>query len=132
MLVFTSPDLKEWTLQSAFGKGIGAQGGVWECPDLMQLPVNGTDEKKWVLICNLNPGGIFGGSATQYFTGDFDGKTFKADTTASGEIPTKWMDYGKDHYATVSWSNAPEDRKVVIGWMSNWQYAAEVPTRQLD
>lgn len=130
MLVFTSPDLKEWTLQSAFGKGIGAQGGVWECPDLMQLPVNGTDEKKWVLICNLNPGGIFGGSATQYFTGDFDGKTFKADTTASGEIPTKWMDYGKDHYATVSWSNAPEDRKVVIGWMSNWQYAAEVPTRQ--
>ena len=130
MLVFTSPDLKTWTLQSAFGKGIGAQDGVWECPDLLQLPVNGTDEKKWALICNLNPGGPFGGSATQYFIGDFDGKTFTVDTPESGVVPTKWMDYGKDHYATVSWSNAPDDRKVVIGWMSNWQYAAEVPTRQ--
>lgn len=130
MLVFTSPDLKTWTLQSAFGKGLGAQDGVWECPDLMQLPVEGSDDKKWVLICNLNPGGIFGGSATQYFVGDFDGRTFTADTDADGNVPTKWMDFGKDHYATVSWSNAPDDRKVVIGWMSNWQYAAEVPTRQ--
>ena len=103
---------------------------MWECPDLLQLPVNGTDEKKWALICNLNPGGPFGGSATQYFVGDFDGKTFTVDTPESGVVPTKWMDYGKDHYATVSWSNAPDDRKVVIGWMSNWQYAAEVPTRQ--
>ena len=130
MLIFTSPDLKTWTLQSSFGKGLGAQDGVWECPDLFQLPVNGTDEKKWVLICNLNPGGVFGGSATQYFVGDFDGKTFKADTPASGTVPTKWMDFGKDHYATVSWSDAPDDRRVVIGWMSNWQYAAEVPTKQ--
>ena len=72
----------------------------------------------------------FGGSATQYFIGDFDGKTFKADTDANGNIPTKWMDYGKDHYAAVSWSNAPEGRRTVIGWMSNWQYAAEVPTMQ--
>lgn len=130
MLVFTSPDLKNWTLQSAFGKGIGAQGGVWECPDLFQLPVKGSDEKKWVLICNLNPGGPFGGSATQYFIGDFDGKTFVADTDADGGIPTKWMDFGKDHYATVSWSDAPDNRRTVIGWMSNWQYAAEVPTTQ--
>ncbi len=130
MLIFTSPDMKTWTLQSAFGKGEGAQDGVWECPDLFELPVSGTDEKKWVLICNINPGGPFGGSAAQYFTGEFDGKTFKADTDASGKIPTKWMDYGKDHYATVSWSGAPDGRRVVIGWMSNWQYAAEVPTRQ--
>ncbi|MDE6824917.1 MAG: DUF4980 domain-containing protein [Duncaniella sp.] len=130
MLIFTSPDLKTWTLQSSFGKGLGAQDGVWECPDLMQLPVNGTSEKKWVLICNLNPGGVFGGSATQYFVGDFDGKTFTVDTPASGTVPTKWMDFGKDHYATVSWSDAPDDRRVVIGWMSNWQYAAEVPTKQ--
>ena len=130
MLIFTSPDLKTWTLQSSFGKGLGAQDGVWECPDLFQLPVNGTDEKKWVLICNLNPGGVFGGSATQYFVGDFDGKTFTVDTPASGTVPTKWMDFGKDHYATVSWSDAPDDRRVVIGWMSNWQYAAEVPTKQ--
>lgn len=130
MLFFTSADLKEWTLQSAFGKGLGAQDGVWECPDLLHLPVEGTDTSKWVLICNLNPGGPFGGSATQYFTGDFDGKKFTADTDNEGNVPTKWMDYGKDHYATVSWSNAPDNRKVVIGWMSNWQYAAEVPTRQ--
>lgn len=130
MLVFTSPDMKEWTLQSSFGKGIGAQGGVWECPDLFKLNVDGSDEEKWVLVCNLNPGGPFGGSATQYFVGDFDGKTFKADTNSEGKIPTKWMDHGKDHYATVSWSDAPDNRRTVIGWMSNWQYAAEVPTMQ--
>ena len=129
MLIFTSPDLKSWTLQSSFGKGLGAQDGVWECPDLFELPVTGTKEKKWVLICNINPGGPFGGSATQYFTGSFDGKTFKVDTDASGNVPTKWLDYGKDHYATVSWSDTP-GRRTVIGWMSNWQYAAEVPTLQ--
>ena len=130
MLFFTSPDLKNWTLQSAFGKGKGAQDGVWECPDLFKLKVDGTDEEKWVLVCNINPGGPFGGSATQYFVGDFDGTTFKADTDADGNIPTKWMDYGKDHYATVSWSGAPDNRRTLIGWMSNWQYAAEVPTLQ--
>lgn len=130
MLFFTSPDLKNWTLQSAFGKGIGAQDGVWECPDLFKLKVDGTDEEKWVLVCNINPGGPFGGSATQYFIGDFDGTTFKADTDTAGNIPTKWMDYGKDHYATVSWSDAPDNRRTLIGWMSNWQYAAEVPTMQ--
>ena len=130
MLFFTSPDLKEWTLQSAFGKGIGAQDGVWECPDMFKLKVEGTGEEKWVLVCNINPGGPFGGSATQYFVGDFDGTTFKADTDANGNIPTKWMDFGKDHYATVSWSNAPDNRRTLIGWMSNWQYAAEVPTMQ--
>lgn len=130
MLFFTSPDLKNWTLQSAFGKGEGAQEGVWECPDLFKLNVDGTNLEKWVLVCNLNPGGPFGGSATQYFVGDFDGTTFKADTDANGKIPTKWMDYGKDHYATVSWSDAPNNRRTLIGWMSNWQYAADVPTQQ--
>jgi len=130
MLFFTSPDMKEWTLQSAFGKGLGAQEGVWECPDLFELPVDGTDTRKWVLICNINPGGPFGGSAIQYFTGDFDGKTFKVDTDAEGKVPVKWLDYGKDNYALVSWSDAPGGRRTAIGWMSNWQYAAEVPTRQ--
>ncbi len=130
MLIFSSPDLKTWTLQSAFGKGLGAQDGVWECPDLFPLTVDGTGKRKWVLICNLNPGGPFGGSATQYFVGDFDGKTFKADTDAAGNVPTKWLDFGKDHYATVSWSDAPDGRRTVIGWMSNWQYAGEVPTTQ--
>ena len=130
MLFFTSPDLKTWTLQSEFGKGIGAQGGVWECPDLFQLPVDGNGEKKWVLICNINPGGPFGGSAVQYFVGDWDGKTFKADTDANGKIPTKWLDHGKDNYALVSWSDAPNGRRTAIGWMSNWEYAADVPTTQ--
>ncbi|WP_304382103.1 DUF4980 domain-containing protein [uncultured Duncaniella sp.] len=129
MLIFTSPDMKDWTLRSSFGK-VGAQDGVWECPDLFKLKVDGTDKEKWVLICNLNPGGIFGGSATQYFVGDFDGNTFKADTDAAGNIPVKWMDFGKDHYATVSWSDAPDNRRTAIGWMSNWQYAGEVPTMQ--
>lgn len=130
MLIFTSPDMREWTLQSSFGKGLGAQDGVWECPDLFELPVDGTDRKKWVLLCNINPGGPFGGSGIQYFIGDFDGKTFTADTDASGKVPTKWLDYGKDNYAIVSWSDAPDNRRTAIGWMSNWQYAAEVPTRQ--
>lgn len=130
MLIFSSPDMKSWTLQSSFGKGLGAQGGVWECPDLFELLVAGTDEKKWVLLCNINPDGPFGGSGTQYFVGDFDGKTFKADTDAAGNVSTKWLDYGKDHYATVTWSDAPDGRRVALGWMSNWQYAADVPTMQ--
>lgn len=130
MLIFTSPDMKEWTLQSSFGKGLGAQDGVWECPDLFELPVDGSDQKKWVLFCNINPGGPFSGSGIQYFIGDFDGKTFKADTDDNGNVPTKWLDYGKDNYAIVSWSDAPDNRRTAIGWMSNWQYAAEVPTKQ--
>ncbi len=130
MLFFTSPDLKNWTLSGNFGKGLGAQDGVWECPDLFELPVEGTGEKKWVLICNINPDGPFGGSGTQYFVGSFDGRTFKADTDKDGNVATKWLDYGKDHYATVSWSDAPSGRRTAIGWMSNWQYAAEVPTLQ--
>lgn len=130
MLIFSSPDMKNWTLESAFGKGLGAQKGVWECPDLFELTVDGTGEKKWMLICNLNPGGLFGGSGTQYFIGDFDGKTFTPDTDADGNVITKWLDFGKDNYAGVSWSDAPDNRRTYIGWMSNWQYAAEVPTKQ--
>lgn len=127
MHIFSSPDLKEWTYESSFGKGYGAQDGVWECPDLFQLDVPGTNEKKWVLLCNLNPGGKFGGSATQYFIGEFDGKKFTSDYAPED---TLWMDFGKDHYATVTWSDAPEGRRTAIGWMSNWQYANEVPTKQ--
>lgn len=127
MWIYSSDDLKNWTKESAFGKGYGAQDGVWECPDLMKLPVKGTDESKWVLICNINPGGPFGGSAAQYFVGDFDGKKFTCDSKP--EV-TKCLDYGKDHYAAVSWSNAPENRHTIIAWMSNWQYANNVPTQQ--
>ncbi len=127
MWIYSSSDLINWTKESAFGHGYGCQNGVWECPDLVELPIRGTDEKRWVLICNLNPGGIFGGSATQYFVGDFDGHTFTCDNKP--EV-IKWMDFGKDHYAAVSWHNAPENRTTVIAWMSNWQYAGVVPTTQ--
>ena len=130
MLIFSSPDLKNWTLESSFGKGLGAQEGVWECPDLFELKLPGTNKSKWVLLSNINPGGPFGGSGIQYFIGDFDGKTFKSDTNPDGTVPVKWLDYGKDNYAVVSWSDAPDGRRPVIGWMSNWQYAADVPTMQ--
>lgn len=127
MDIYSSPDLKTWTKESSFGKGYGCQDGVWECPDLLELPVRGENEKAWVLICNINPGGPFGGSATQYFTGTFDGHQFICDTPK--EV-TKWMDYGKDHYAAVSWNSAPDGRHTMIAWMSNWQYANQVPTKQ--
>ena len=126
MQIFSSPNLKDWTYESSFGEGQGAHGGVWECPDLFELPVEGTNEKKWVLLCNLNPGGPFGGSATQYFVGTFNGKEFVNESPSK----TKWMDWGKDHYATVTWSDAPDNRRIAIGWMSNWQYANDVPTSQ--
>ena len=127
VLVFGSKDLKKWDLKSAFGK-VGAVDGVWECPDLFPLEIDG--KTKWVMLVNLNPGGVAGGSGIQYFVGDFDGTTFTADTDADGKIPTKWLDYGKDNYAVVSWSDAPDNRRTVIGWMSNWQYAVDVPTQQ--
>ena len=127
MEIYTSDNLKDWKLESSFGETYGNHGGVWECPDLMKMKVRGTDKEKWMLICNINPGGPFGGSATQYFIGDFDGHKF---TCESKPEVTKWMDYGKDHYATVTFDNAPEGRRVAIAWMSNWQYANQVPTLQ--
>lgn len=126
MQIFSSSNLKDWAFESSFGEGQGAHGGVWECPDLFELPVDGTNEKKWVLLCNLNPGGPFGGSATQYFVGTFNGKEFVNESPSQ----TKWMDWGKDHYATVTWSDAPNNRRIAIAWMSNWQYANDVPTSQ--
>jgi len=133
MQLFSSADMKSWQYESSFGKEYGNHDGVWECPDLFPLSGNtaghGTaeGEGKWVLLCNINPGGPFGGSATQYFVGSFDGKKF---TCESKPEVTKWLDYGKDHYATVSFYNAPEQRRVVLAWMSNWQYANQVPTLQ--
>lgn len=124
---YSSSNLKNWTYESSFGHGYGNHDGVWECPDMVKLPVKGTGKSKWVLLLNINPGGPFGGSATQYFTGDYDGHRFTCDSRPE---TTKWMDYGKDHYATVTWSNAPEGRAIALAWMSNWQYANDVPTRQ--
>ena len=120
---YSSPDLKNWTKESEYGKDLGAHGGVWECPDLFPLSYNG--EELWVLIVNINPGGPNGGSATQYFTGKFDGHVF----TPFEQNETKWLDYGPDEYAGITWSNTG-DRKIFIGWMSNWQYANIVPTEK--
>ncbi len=118
---YSSPDLKNWTEESEFGKDIGAHGGVWECPDLISFDDDG--KQVWGLIVNINPGGPNGGSATQYFLGDFDGKTF---TPYNNN--TKWIDYGPDEYAGVTWSNT-DNRKIFLGWMSNWNYGQLVPTQ---
>jgi fructan beta-fructosidase len=117
---YSSPDLKQWKKESEFGKDEGAHGGVWECPDLFTLPYKG--KKLWVLIVNLNPGGPNSGSATQYFLGDFDGHKFTPKSTT-----TKWLDYGPDEYAGITWNNTG-NRKIFLGWMSNWLYANVVPT----
>ena len=123
---YKSKNLKKWDYVSAFGKGLGQQPCQYECPDFFQLPVNGDkNNKKWVMTMNINPGCWFGGSATEYFVGDFDGKQF---TCPDGK-DVKWMDWGKDHYATVTFSNTG-DRVLAITWMSNWQYANLTPFKQ--
>ena len=127
MRIYSSPNLKDWKEESRFGLGYGNHDGVWECPDLFPLSDKTAEHTKWVLVCNINPGGPFGGSATQYFVGDFDGHRFTCD---SAPQVTKWMDWGKDHYATVSFWGAPEGRRTVLAWMSNWQYANDAPTMQ--
>jgi fructan beta-fructosidase len=128
--IYNSPNLKDWTLASEFGEGHG-QAFPWECPDLFELPIEGTDQTKWVMLLSIGAGGKQvgpnGGSATQYFVGDFDGKTF---TNDNDKDLTLWIDYGRDNYAGVTWSDIPEadGRRLFIGWMSNWEYATIVPT----
>ena len=119
---YSSTNLKTWTKQSEFGEKIGGHGGVWECPDLFPLTKGG--KTYWVLLVSINPGAPNGGSGTQYFVGDFDGKVFKPLTTK-----TRWIDYGTDNYAGVTWSNTG-NRRIFLGWMSNWLYANQVPTKE--
>jgi fructan beta-fructosidase len=132
-LFYASSNLKEWEYLSSFGEGIGAHDGVWECPDLFPVNVENSQEVKWVLLQSLNPGHINGGSGTQYFIGDFDGTKFIMDDKFAQDVKTNeaiWLDYGRDNYAGVTWSNVPEEdgRTLFIGWMSNWEYAQVVPT----
>lgn len=125
---YASRDLKAWTFLSDFGPA-GATGGVWECPDLMQVPVeHDPTQSRWVLDVDVNPGGPQGGSGGQYFVGDFDGTRFVSDTPASAEA--LWADHGKDFYASISFSDLPsQDRGPIwMGWISNWQYANDEPT----
>jgi fructan beta-fructosidase len=119
---YSSPNLINWTKESEIGKNLFAHGGVWECPDLVHFNLNG--KTIWVLLVSMNPGGPNGGSATQYIVGDFDGHVFKPYST-----DIKWMDYGPDNYAGVTFSNVG-DRNILIGWMSNWNYANVVPTEK--
>jgi fructan beta-fructosidase len=120
VIFYSSKNLKEWTRESEFGRTMGAHGGVWECPDLIPFVVDG--KKIWLLIASINPGAPAGGSGTQYFTGEFDGQKF-----ISNDTLTRWMDYGADNYAGVSFSNTGKE-KIFLGWMSNWEYATKVPT----
>lgn len=122
---YRSDNLLQWQHAFDFGDGCGCHDGVWECPDLFPLTEPESGAEKWVLLVSVNPGGPNGGSATQYFIGEFDGASFVPDD-AQGH----WLDYGPDLYAATSWSDVPEEdgRRLLIGWMSNWDYANAVPT----
>lgn len=127
--LYHSPDLKAWTLGSEFGSGTGFHGGVWECPDLFPLAVDGDAARtKWVMLVSVGDDPAYPeGSRTQYFTGDFDGVTFTPDEDSH---VVRWLDGGRDNYAGVTWSDVPAEdgRRLFIGWMSNWKYANLTPT----
>ncbi|WP_353952249.1 glycoside hydrolase family 32 protein [Knoellia sp. S7-12] len=129
VVLYSSPDLRSWTYLSKFGPS-HAVAGVWECPDLFLLPVAGTDLHRWVLVVSLNPGGLAGGGGAQYFVGDFDGVTFTPERISETDDPTSfdWLDHGRDYYATVSFDNVPDNRRLMVGWANNWDYANEIPT----
>ena len=120
---YSSKDLKSWAHLSDFGP-VGAVDGDWECPDLFPLFVDGDESKvKWVLLISINPGGLTGGSGTQYFIGDWNGKEFTAD-----DVKTNWLDHGRDNYAGVTFNDAPNQSRIFLGWMNNWEYAKDFPT----
>ena len=126
MRFYESRNLKDWTYMSEWGEGYGPQPNQFECPDFIQLPLDGDKQRmKWVMIVNINPGFVYGGSGTMYFVGDFDGHRFTCDTKPDC---VKWLDWGKDHYATVCFSNTG-DRTIAVPWMSNWQYANLTPSK---
>ncbi len=130
-----SPDLKNWKHLSDFGAAYGSHAGVWECPDLFPIVVAATGEKKWILLQSINPGAPNGGSGTQYFVGNFDGKNFTLDPAFAPSVQHEqgvWLDWGRDDYAGVTWSDIPkaDGRRIFMGWMSNWDYATVVPTEK--
>ncbi|HEU5100708.1 MAG TPA: glycoside hydrolase family 32 protein [Roseiflexaceae bacterium] len=122
--LYRSPDLKHWVRTSIFGHGYGAHGGVWETPDLFELPIDGEPATKWVLVVAVMTGAPAGGSGVQYFVGEFDGATFTCDDPPEH---VRWADLGADFYAPQSWSNVPGGRRIWLAWMNNWSYARQVP-----
>jgi sucrose-6-phosphate hydrolase SacC (GH32 family) len=122
VLFYASSNLKNWSFLSAFGPA-GIEGFQYECPNLFQVPVQGTNDKKWVLVVAINPGAPLGGSINEYFVGNFDGTTFTADDGVA-----RLMDFGKDFYAVQTYNNTPNGDAIAVGWMSNWQYTQDVPT----
>ena len=121
VLFYASPDLKAWTETGAFGPA-GVPGGDYECPNLVQVPVEGGGER-WVLFVSTDPGVPQGSGAVQYFVGTFDGARFMPDDAA-----TRFVDFGKDFYALQTFADAPGERPVAIAWASNWQYGNDLPT----
>ena len=124
VVIYRSDDLIRWDYLSTFGPA-GATEGIWECPDLFELRVDGGDKTAWVLILSVGGYGPNGGTAMQYFVGDFDGTAF---TPQGADGAPRWMDGGRDFYAAVTFFGAPDDRRIAIAWMSNAQYAAHIPT----
>lgn len=119
---YQSNNLKEWHLLSEF-TAQGSAAGIWECPDLFPLSVDKDPSKiKWVLFISVNPGGVTGGSGTFYFIGNWNGKEFTPD-----DLNVRWLDYGRDNYAGVTFNDAPDNRKIYLGWMNNWEYADKIP-----
>lgn len=135
LLIYTSHDVKKWDLASEFGPA-NAVGGVWECPSIFPLPLDGGESEKWVLMLGLNPGGPPGtvGSGTQYIVGSFNGTTFTADSDSvydgngSNDQTANWLDWGPDFYAALGWNGLPSTEQTIIAWMNNWQYGAIIPT----
>ena len=125
ILFYTSPDLKTWTPSGEFGPGYGSTYGVWECPELQELPLDGGPQTRWMLSVGVGSGAPANGSGVQYFIGDFDGQKF---TTPAPPATVLWVDYGADFYAAQAWNDAPDSRKVWLGWMNNWAYAQNTPT----
>lgn len=129
VLIHSSPDLIHWTLLSQFGPA-HSQEGLWECPDLFPVRIRGSDEHRWVLVVSVHPGGISGGSAAQYFVGDFDGARFTPERLSDSDDPVTfdWLDFGRDHYGAVSFNNVPGGRRLLMAWASNWSYGLDTPT----
>ena len=125
ILFYRSPDLKSWTASGGFGFDHGSTLGVWETPDLFELPVDDGPEHRWVLTVGVGDGAPAGGSGMQYFIGQFDGQTF---TNDNPKETTLWADYGADFYAAQSWSDVADGRRLWLAWLSNWRYANQTPT----